>query len=185
MTLPDFFLICFVIGFALSAVSFLASGFHPPHPHLHLHTGHASGKSGTTPVNFGTATTFLAWFGGTGFVLTHYWSTSLVWIFVLAGGSGLTGAAIVFWFVTRVLARNEKDLDPADYDMLGMLGRVSSAVRAGGTGEMIFSQEGARRATAIRAENGGEISRGAEVIVTRYEKGIAYVRPWEDSQTEV
>jgi hypothetical protein len=50
---------------------------------------------------------------------------------------------------------------------------------------MIFSQEGARRATAIRAENGGEISRGAEVIVTRYEKGIAYVRPWEDSQTEV
>jgi membrane protein implicated in regulation of membrane protease activity len=189
MTLPDFFLICFVTGFALSAVSFLASGFHLPHPHLHLHMGHAgakgSVKSGTTPLNFGTATTFLAWFGGTGYVLTRYWPASLVWILALAIASGLAGAGLVFWFVTRVLSRHEKDLDPADYDMRGVLGRVSSVVRAGGTGEMIFSQEGVRRGAPIRAETGGEIPRGAEVIVTRYEKGIAYVRPWEDSQTEV
>lgn len=185
MTLPDFFLICFVTGFALSAVSFLASGFHLPHPHLHVHTGHASAKSGTTPINFGTATTFLAWFGGTGYVLTRYWPTSLAWILAIAALSGLTGASLVFWFVTRVLSRHEKDLDPSDYDMRGVLGRVSSIVRPGGTGEMIFSQEGVRRAASIRAENGSEIPRGVEVIVTRYEKGIAWVRPWEDSQTEV
>ena len=187
MTLPDFFLICFVTGFALSAASFLASGFHLPHlphPHFHVHVNHASSKGGTTAVNFGTATTFLAWFGGTGYVLTRYWPASLLWIVGLAVASGFTGSAFVFWFVTRVLARHEKDLDPADYDMRGVLGRVSSTVRIGGTGEMIFSQEGVRRAAPIRAEDGGDIPRGVEVIVTRYEKGIAYVRPWEDFQKE-
>jgi membrane protein implicated in regulation of membrane protease activity len=181
MTLPDFFLVCFVTGFALSAVSFLASGFHLPHPHLHVHVK----QSGTSPVNFGTATTFLAWFGGTGYLLTRYWPASLLWIIGFAVSSGFIGASVVFLFVTRVLARNEKDLDPADYDMRGVLGRVSSPVREGGTGEMIFSQEGVRRAAPVRAENGSGIPKGAEVIVTRYEKGIAYVRPWEDSQTEV
>ncbi len=184
MTLPDFFLICFITGFALSAVSFLASGFHVPHPHLHVH--HPGIKANaTTPINFGTATTFFAWFGGTGYLLTRYWHSSYIWILSAAALSGLVGASLVFLFVTRVLARQEKDLDPADYELRGVLGRVSSTVRPGGTGEMIFSQEGVRRATPIRAENGSGIPRGAEVIVTRYEKGIAYVRPFDDLPTEV
>jgi hypothetical protein len=33
---------------------------------------------------------------------------------------------------------------------------------------------------AARSEDGTEIQRGAEVIVTRYENGIAYVRRWEE-----
>ena len=56
--------------------------------------------------------------------------------------SGLGGAAAVFWFLVKVLLADEKELDPADYDMIGVLGRVSSTVREGGTGEMIFSQNG-------------------------------------------
>ena len=31
-----------------------------------------------------------------------------------------------------------------------------------------------------RAETGAAIPKGVEVIVTRYEKGIAYVRPWDE-----
>ena len=71
-------------------------------------------------------------------------------------------------------------LDAADYRMTGVLGRISSPIRAGGTGELIYSQEGTRRATGARSEDGDAIPKGAEVIVTRYEKGIAYVRKWED-----
>jgi hypothetical protein len=41
-----------------------------------------------------------------------------------------------------VLLADEKELDPQDYDMIGVLGQVSSKVHAGGTGEMIFSQAG-------------------------------------------
>jgi hypothetical protein len=64
--------------------------------------------------------------------------------------------------------------------MVGVLGRVSGRIRAGGTGEMIFSQEGSRRSAAVRSEDGTEIVRDTEVVVTRFEKGIAYVRRWED-----
>ena len=49
-------------------------------------------------------------------------------------------------------------------------------IRAGGTGELIYSQEGTRRVAGARSEDGAAIPKGAEVVVTRYEKGIAYVR---------
>ena len=64
--------------------------------------------------------------------------------------------------------------------MIGVLGKVSSTVRPGGTGEMIFSQHGVRRCAGIRSESGVAIPKGIEVVVTRYEKGVAYVRPWDE-----
>ncbi len=94
--------------------------------------------------------------------------------------SGLAGAAAVFWFLFKVLLKHDRDLDPADYEMVGVLGRLSSRVLENGTGEMIFSQNGVRRAASARSEDGRPIARGAEVVVTRYEHGIAYVRPWEE-----
>jgi hypothetical protein len=87
---------------------------------------------------------------------------------------------VVFWFVGKVLLANERDLDPADYDPIGALGRLSSVIRAGGTGEMIYSQQGSRRSIAARSEEGAAIAKGTEVVITRYEKGIAYVRPWDE-----
>jgi hypothetical protein len=94
--------------------------------------------------------------------------------------SGLGGAALVFLFLVKVLMRKDENLDPADYDMIGVLGAVSSAIRPGGTGEMIYSREGARRAALVRSEDGSPVEKGAEVVITRYEKGIGYVRRWED-----
>ena len=182
MSWEALYLGCFLIGFFFSLLAFLGGFGHLGHLHFHgLHTpGHASGAGQNSPINFGTIAAFLAWFGGTGYLLTRY---SNVWALLalgLAFLSGLGGAAAVFWFLLKVLLRNERDLDPADYDMIGVLGRVSSTVRAGGIGEMIFSQLGARRAASIRSESGQAISKGTEVVVTRYEKGIAYVRPWEE-----
>ena len=78
------------------------------------------------------------------------------------------------------LVREDEVLDTADYDMIGVLGKVSSTIRPAGTGEMIFSQMGSRRSVATRSEGGLEIAKGVEVVVTRYERGVAYVRPWEE-----
>ncbi len=41
---------------------------------------------------------------------------------------------------------------------------------------MIFSQDGDAPRRPLRSENGEAIAKGDEVVVTRYEKGIAYVR---------
>ena len=179
MSWEVFYLCCFWIGFLFSLLSFVAGfGFLHLPGSLHAHAPHGGGEN--SPVNFGTVAAFLAWFGGTGYLLSRY---SNVWALLALGVafmSGLGGAAAVFWFLVKVLLADEKVLDPADYDMIGVLGHVSSPARAGGTGEMIFSQAGARRAASIRGEQGEAIPKGVEVVVTRFEKGIAYVRRWEE-----
>jgi membrane protein implicated in regulation of membrane protease activity len=138
---------------------------------------------GVAPFNFGTAAAFLAWFGGTGYLLERY---SNVWAYLgllVSSMSGLGGAALVFWFLVT-LVRKDEQLDPADYDMIGVLGRVASPIRTGGTGELIYTRAGSRRCAPARAEQSEEIPRDTEVVVTRYEKGIAYVRRWEEMSGE-
>ena len=189
MTWGDFYLVCFLVGFILSLLSVLAGSLHIRLPHIdlhhgvpHAHIGHAQGggHSSVSFVNFGTIAAFLAWFGGTGYLLTEYSAVWFITALAVSVFSGIGGAAVVFLFLAKVLVAHERPLDPADYEMVGVLGRVSSRIRTGGTGEMIFSQAGTRRAMAARSVTGGAIDRGRDVIVVRYEKGIAYVRSISD-----
>ena len=184
MSWETFYLTVFLVGFLLSAVSLLAGLIHFPHIHTHAH-GHAhapvggGGRGGLSAFNFGTIAAFFAWFGGTGYLLERY-SGVMVYLALFASAmSGLGGAALVFWFLFKLAGRDDH-LDPTDYDMIGVLGRVASAVRPGGTGEMIYSRAGSRRAAPVRAEDNSEIPRDTEVVVTRFERGIAYVRRWEE-----
>jgi hypothetical protein len=98
--------------------------------------------------------------------------------------AGLIGASIVFLFLARVLTSPMEAMDPADFEMVGVLGRLSLPIREGGTGELIYSQAGTRRTCGARSEEGDAIAKGMEVVVTRYEKGIAYVRRWEEMAGE-
>lgn len=218
MTWADFYLICFVVGFALSLISFLGGGarwrFHLPHwphgvgqlpgplgaghvtgVHAPVAAGHApaGGASGPlraatdasiSPFNFVTFTAFLAWFGGTGFLLTRYAGVWFLMGLGIAITSGLAGGGIVSLFLTKVLTSEEENMDPADYEMVGVLGRTSISIREGGTGEIIYSQAGTRRTCGARSQDGTAIAKGVEVMVTRYDKGIAYVRLWEEISGE-
>jgi membrane protein implicated in regulation of membrane protease activity len=194
MTWEIFYLVCFLFGVTMIGLSFLGGTLHLPHIHLPLPHGGAHAAGGAhggsangaemSFFNFGTITAFLAWFGGTGYLLTRYSSLVVAGVLTLAVVAGVVGATIVFWFVAKVLLKYDRDLDPADYERVGVLGRISSPIRAGGTGEIIFSQEGTRHTCGARSENGEALPRGSEVIVTRYEKGIAYVRRWEEMAEE-
>jgi len=171
----DFYLICFGIGGGFSLLALMGSTFHAPHVHLH----HGSAHVGNA-FNMGTLSAFLLWFGAAGYVVTRFETWWFLWCLLLAGALGLFGASMVFWFVARVLMRGDIPLDPADYEMVGVLGRVTCPVREGGIGEMTFSQQGRRSASPIRSEDGQAIPKGMEVIVIRYEKGVAYVRGFDD-----
>jgi hypothetical protein len=162
----------------------VAAGHAPVAGAAGAESTHTQQASGVSPFNFVTLTAFLAWFGGTGYLLTRY---SGIWVgFGLLASviSGLTGGAIVFLFLSRVLISDDENMDPADYEMVGVLGRVSSSIREGGTGEMIYTQMGTRRVCGARSDDGGAIAKGTEVVVTRYEKGIAYVRLWSEMSGE-
>jgi hypothetical protein len=67
-----------------------------------------------------------------------------------------------------------------DYRIEGSLGTISMTIRENGTGEIIFSLAGVRRCAGARSDDGQVIEKGAEVVIERYEKGIAYVRKWEE-----
>ena len=202
-----FYLICFVVGFAFTALSFLSGTLHfhfhlPGHGHVQFGGGHAGGGHGHgvthgaahgTQVRAGHAqgghfpffnpmsiAVFLAWFGGTGYLLVHLRHIWVLAGLALASLAGFTGAGLVFVFVAKFLMARDFSLDPADFEMVGVLGKVSGTIRNGGTGEIIFEQQGARKACAARSENAEDIERGAEVIVTRYEHGVAYVRRWSE-----
>jgi membrane protein implicated in regulation of membrane protease activity len=188
VTIAELYLTCFVVGFALSALSVLLGGVHlhlhlPFHFHLgHVgHMGHGSAGSNSLPaVNLGTVTAFLAWFGGVGFLLTRHSSIFALAALLIAIAAGFVGATVVFLLVTRLLLRYEAPMDPADYEMVGVLGRISARLRTGGTGELIFSRQGSRCSIAARSDDGSEIDKDVEVVVTRYERGIAYVRRWDE-----
>lgn len=166
-------------------------------PSAHAGAGHGAGGaqaagaskvvrgSSVSPFNPPTLAAFLAWFGGTGYLLTRF---SSLWVgagLLLSVFGGLFGGGIIFLFLSRVLISDEEYMDPADYDMVGVLGKLSVPIReGGGTGELIYSQAGTRRVCGARSEDGSAIAKGTEVVVTRYEKGLAYVRLWSEMSGE-
>jgi membrane protein implicated in regulation of membrane protease activity len=195
MTWSDFYLFCFLVGFALSLVSFLAGAVHlhvPFGAHAPLHGAHhGGGHAATGPsahgsgvhvswLNASTAMAFLAWFGGTGYILTRASHLMAAVALSLAILSGLVAGWLVFKFMARLTTGSESHLNEADYRLEGSLGTISIPIRKDGTGEVIFSLGGVRRSFGARCDNGVAIEKGTEVVIERYEKGIAYVRRWEE-----
>ena len=189
MTWTDFYLLCFAVGALWSVAAFCLGGMHLGHgSHAHFHSGHghhghvhASGHDAgwlgylASP---SVIAVFLAWFGGLGYLLTRH-SSLFWWIdLVSAVALGLAGAWTLAAFL-RFLQSRERPLDPFDYQMAGVLGHVSCTIRPDGIGELVYLRDGIRRSVPARSEDGIEITRGEEVIVTRYEKGIAFVRTWD------
>jgi len=198
--LSTLFLICFLTGSVLMLLSFVggfwAIPFHHGTMHLPgLHGSHAttgggqvaSGSAGTqhshssdaSPFNTLSILTCVTWFGGAGYIVHTHWSVVGWLVVVLAAAVGIAAGGGVFLLLARVLLPHQTIMDPSDYTMVGTIARATSTVREGGTGEIVYTKGGTRRTDAARSETGSAIPRGAEVVIVRYERGIAYVEPWE------
>ena len=191
MNWESFYLICFLVGLLLSAFSLLGGmghfGGHVPHvahmPHLPGagHVAHAPQGGGTVPWwNAFSTMIFLCWFGAAGYLLTRYGGFVAGVVLLLAGACGLAGGAIVFFFLAKVMLPHERELTADETAIVGVVGRVSAAIQPGGTGELMYEQMGARLSVPARSEDGVSIQKQEEAYVVRYEKGIAYVRRWEE-----
>ena len=204
MTWSDFYLLCFLVGFSLSVLSFLAGAIHihlPFRLHLPFHGGHHTGglhsgghahgassaKGASTHAhghfswfNASTMLAFLAWFGGTGYILTKYSNLVAVASLGLATLAGLVSGSIVFKFMVKLMHSNETQLNEADYRVEGSLCTVTMPIRANGIGEVVFLIGGVRRSAGARTDDGKPIEKGAEVVIERHENGIAYVRRWDE-----
>jgi len=191
--MTTFYLICFVLGFVLSVLAVFGGlgrvhfgHIHFGHAHVRVHT-HAKTGGHLSALNGFTLPAFLCWFGGTGYLLNYYSSVIAPLVLLLAVASGIVGAGIIYAVLFKLLMPRERVLTEEETRMDGVVGVVSDAIRAGGTGEILFSQADARRSAAARSESGAPIARGTEVVVLRYVRGIAYVSPLEEmiTQTQV
>ncbi len=167
------FVVCFIAGLGLSVVSFV-SGMHHGH-HLHL-------RRGTSMINAAAGTAFFTWFGGGGLLLERLTPFPLPLIYAGAAVIGVSGGALINKAI-NALARREWTAE--SLSMIGVIARTVVPIRAGdGTGEIVFTHAGTRRVAGARSEEGRAITKGTEVIVTRYERGIAYVSTWDELKEE-
>jgi hypothetical protein len=189
MTWSDFYLLCFVVGFSLSVLSFLAGAVHihlPFRLHLPFHVAHHGGGGGLRAaahipwLNMSTLLAFLAWFGGTGYILSTRSHLVAIASLGFATLAGLLAGWMVFKFMLKLVRGGDSELKEADYRIEGSVGSISVPIREQGTGEVIFSLGGVRRGAGARSDDGKAIEKGAEVVIERYEKGIAYVRRWDE-----
>jgi len=196
MTWANFYLFCFLIGFALSLLSFLAGAVHlhlPAKLHVHLPAqalhgkaiaglrgGHAQTGGGIPWLNASTILAFLAWFGGTGYILTRNSRIVAALSLLISSAVGLVGGWMVFAFMARIVRASERQMHDWDYRLEGSVGTLSSAIRENGVGEITFERNGAIKSASARTENGKPLPKGAEVVISRFENGIAFVERWED-----
>lgn len=180
------FLICFLVGVGVSAVSLLASFLHLHHGlHFHgHHFGHHGGGFGRgllrngsewfgSLFNLAAVTMFLAWFGGVGLLLEETTRLAVAFVVGIATGAGFAGGAFIIRLM-RALRRQERPLEPIQ--LVGTVGKLTIPIREGGTGEIVYTVDGTRRCSGARSEDAARpIPRGTEVVITRYDKGIAYV----------
>lgn len=130
--------------------------------------------------NLSAILAFITWFGGIGYVARNslgLWS----WLAILLGvGGGVIGAAIITLFIMRVLRSDNDEMDPADWEIVGVIGRISSSIRSQGYGEIVYEQNGVRMTSPVRTTGELPIPRDTEVVVLRVERGVAIVEPFED-----
>src|SRR5258707_15677199 len=145
MTWSDFYLLCFLVGFSLSVFSFLAGAVHlhlPFKMHLPFHGAHHAGaaashaglKGGThiSWFNASSAMAFLAWFGGTGYLLTRHSHMLAVASLLIATVAGLAAGWAVFRFMVKLISLAGEPMKSEDYRMERSLGTISMPVRADG-----------------------------------------------------
>lgn len=206
--LSAFYLVCFIVGFASTLLSFLLGAHHFGDVNAHvdvghagdLNVGHAHGDLGhagdvsaeggdasgdlasaahVSPFNFSTIMAFITWFGGAGYILRVYGHLVAILGLLLAILAGLFGGSVVFLYLARILVPGQTQMDPSDYYMPGTIARVTSTIRGEGTGEVVYSQGGYRKTAGARSATGETIPRGTEVVFVSYEKGLAHVQTWD------
>lgn len=183
--LDAFYLGAFLFGLLFSFVSHLGGALHlgaghgaaPTHPPpaSGSHPGGSVLRLG--PFNPLTLVSFLPRFGGVGYQARHALGLATPANVLCGLLGGPLGGGLVWLVLAKVFLPGERTLDPNDYRLNGAVARVSSGIRPGGTGEIVYEQAGGHGVSAARLTDDGAVPRGAAVRVLAVERGIAFVEP--------
>jgi hypothetical protein len=172
-TLDAILLGAFLFGLIFSVVS-LAMGV------ADLGWGHADhGHDGPGPLNLAVLLAFITWFGGIAYLLRTGLDVAAFFAIVVGIAGGVFGGILIYRLM-KLMRSHETIMRAEDYRMPGVIARVTSSIREGGTGEVVYEQAGVRHVAAARASSGRAIPRGTEVVVMNMDRGIVYVELWDE-----
>jgi membrane protein implicated in regulation of membrane protease activity len=164
-----------------------AAGFGHPHADGSVN-GHSDAGRPTTsasPLNLMTLMAFLTWFGGAGYVLYAVYGLFLPLSLLAAVAAGALAGWLVFLFLAKVLLPGTVAGDLRAQSLIGTVARVSIPIPQGRVGEIVYTLEGARHSDGARSVDGRPLGRDKEVVIIRFERGIAYVEEWDQFRDEI
>jgi membrane protein implicated in regulation of membrane protease activity len=188
------FTVCFAVGLLLALVMAVSGDFHLAHVH---HTGgihhaggvhHAAGGHHAGGIHHVAGDAFQS---ALGLALSWLSPVTLAGAALLFGGVGLLLrgqvfalpaaliAAVVGAFLFRSLMAAFVNASSAPLSLTGegAIATVNATIRPDSAGEVGYTLEGLHRSAIARSEDGIEIPRGTQVVITRRDQGIAWVEP--------
>lgn len=204
-TMHAVFVACLVGGAVATALSVLlsaAGGASHGHagPGGHAHAAHAQAQAHGSLAGRNGSTHSAAHVGGTGrlsfaagWTLSWFSPLTLAAAALWFGGIGLIAEGNQFALILAVLAALagaalirgvfgaliRAGTAPLSSTAEGAIATVNATIRPDGLGEVIYTLEGLHRSVAAQSEDGLVIPRGTSVVITRRERGIAWVEPLE------
>jgi hypothetical protein len=155
-------------------------------------TAQVGGGAGLKSILLGTLNlygllTLLLLFGLLGYLLHNFTNVGaeLSLIFALLVGAG--GALLVSSLLSSLFFNREVGVLGAESSVLeGRLGKTSIAIRAGGIGEVIYTNtQGGRHSMGARSADGESIPVDTEIVILGTKNGIASVQPWDRFMSNV
>ena len=178
-------------------------GGHTAHVSSHA-SGHVGGPTDTSssagPVpldsllnvladglNLFSLLALLFFFGLLGYLLHNFTNLGVTFSTLVALALGLSAALLTGALMSRLFLLAESNYLSSDSSRLeGRLGQVSVNIRAGGLGEVIFTNvSSTRTSVGARSQDGVAIPAGTDIVIIGYENGIASVQPWDSFMARV
>jgi membrane protein implicated in regulation of membrane protease activity len=176
--------ICFFVGLlftVLSAVFGHLFGGHDIHTDIGT-AGHAeagfqdTGMPGLSPFSPTTICAFITAFGGFGVIFTRIPATSsLLYSLPLSILAGLVIAGGVMYLFGFMFHHTQSSSESRVGQLVGRTATVITPIPVSGVGEIAYIQGGTRYTAPAREQNGGAVSSGQTVKITRIAESQFFV----------
>lgn len=167
-----FFWICFGVGVGYTVIAFLLGEVVGL---IDFDTDFDIDFHGTvSPLKPSVIAAFITVFGGTGLLFVRF--LPLYSALPMAGLSGVAVAFLLYRFIIQPLARAQNTSAVEIQSLVGHTAKVTEKIFQGGYGQITYHVNGNTYSSPAKAEDGGEVKRGASVEIMYIQDNTYFVR---------
>jgi len=170
------FLGLFIFSAIFSLAAFLFGHDHDFSADHDMSIGHDADAGGMPSIFSGRVISlFLLGFSGTGVITTYVYGLGAVLSSLAGLGSGIVLGALAYFFLV-IFYREQASSNASSADYIGLNARVSTAIPAGGAGEVSVAVKEQLRTVFATSVDGAAVAEGRQVKIEAMSGGTATVR---------